>query len=332
MITYLDKSIAILKDYQTIFPKFTQSKNKDYFPMKFIQLCLYLFLILTSCSEVKKNEKVIIPTKKIIKEASAISDTSPMIFFEGGTIEIGSNTGEDNQKPAFEMKIESFYLDKNLVTVSDFREFILKTGYVTDADKFGDSGVFLFENGGWLLLAGANWEFPLGKSKPKAIDTHPVTQVSWQDAQEYASWVGKRLPTEFEWEFAAKNGKNGSDKYAWGNSLILNDTYMANVWQGSSAKDPSVLDGYLLTSPVGTFSETKSGLTDMGGNVWQWCSNSYTPYPANQNNEQTDTAIKSLRGGSFMYDEALENSFTTTFRNKNSVDTSLFNIGFRCAK
>lgn len=258
------------------------------------------------------------------------TDISNMIFFKGGTIIIGSEKGAANESPVFEKHIAPFYLDKNLVSVADFRKFILAMNYKTEADNFGDSGVFLFDRGEWTLLNGANWEYPLGKTKPKSIDNHPVTHVSWNDAKAYANWVGKRLPSEFEWEYAAKNG--GNSTYAWGETVLLNGVHMANVWQGNSVKENNALDGFLLTSPVGLFGETSAGLTDMAGNVWQWCENSYASYPGNPNQESSVPNVKSTRGGSFMFDQALEKSFTTTFRAKNSTDTSLFNTGFRCAK
>lgn len=302
--------------------------------MKFNLACIFMFVLICSCEKPKKKvvqkKESPLPKENIITK---VADTSNMIYFEGGMINIGSDKGELNERPVFEMKIEPFYLDKNLVSVGDFREFILATNYKTEADKFGDSGVFSFKNGSWSLLPGANWEYPLGRNEAIALDNHPVTQVSWNDATAYAKWAGKRLPTEFEWEYAAKNGENNENRYAWGNALIINDKYMANVWQGGDdLSKPDVQDGFLLTSPIGAFGETESGLTDMGGNVWQWCANNFQPYPQNQNSTSGDSNVKSTRGGSFMYDQAFENSFTVTFRGKNSTDTSLFNTGFRCAK
>lgn len=306
-------------------------------PHIFMKLRIIIFLLsilFASCEKEKKTKvqkKAPIEVEEIKKAKEA--DISNMIYFEGGMITIGSEEGELSERPVFEMKIEPFYLDKNLVTVAEFRIFIEETNHKTEAYKFGDSGVFSFNTGTWTLLQGANWEYPLGKSKEKAIDDHPVTQVSWNDAMAYAKWAGKRLPTEFEWEYAAKNGKNNNDKYAWGKELIIDGKYKANVWQGENdPTKPKAEDGYLLTSPVGVFGETKSGLNDMGGNVWQWCSNVFQPYPYDAQSKAGQPNIKSTRGGSFMYDQAYENSFTTTFRGKNTSDTSLFNTGFRCAK
>ena len=299
--------------------------------MKLYSILIAFILLIVSCKEAPKKTVKESKPAEIVK-VSVEADTSAMVYFEGGTIEIGSVKGLSNEQPVFEKQLKSFYLDKNLVTVAEFRKFIESTSYTTEADKFGDSGVFLFETNNWTLLKGANWEYPLGPDKEKAQDNHPVTQVSFNDAKAYAAWVGKRLPTEFEWEFAAKNGVNATNKYAWGNELIVNGKYMANVWQGTTIDDKTVLDGYLLTSPIGTFGETKMGLTDMGGNVWQWCDSYYKPYPENLNAAPVNSTVRSTRGGSFMFDQALEKSYTTTFRGQNSIDTSLFNMGFRCAK
>lgn len=292
----------------------------------------FILVFVVSCTEAPKKSNKNVKSTIEIKKTPIEVDTSSMIYFEGGPIEIGSINGLPNEQPVFKKDIAPFYLDKNLVTVSEFRQFIDATGYITEADKFGDSGVFSFETGNWDLLKGANWEYPLGPKEEKATNNHPVTHVSFNDAKAYAAWVGKRLPTEFEWEYAAKNGAKSSNKYAWGNELVVDGKYMANVWQGASVTDKTILDGFLLTSPVGTFGETESGLTDMGGNVWQWCDSYYKPYPENLNAPPQKPTIRSTRGGSFMYDQALEKSYTTTFRGQNSVDTSLFNMGFRCAK
>jgi len=300
--------------------------------MKNLHYLLLIAVVFMACKETTKTkEKNKTPIETVQTIPNEV-DTSGMVYFEGGTILIGSNDNSFDEKPAFDKKIEPFYIDKNLVTVAEFRNFVKITSYKTEADKFGDSGVFLFETGNWTLLKGANWEYPLGRDKPTAEDNHPVTHVSWNDAKAYAGYIGKRLPTEFEWEFAAKNGKNTTNKYAWGNDLVENGKYMANVWQGKSVQEMNVLDGYLLTSPVGVFGETASGLTDMGGNVWQWCENYFKSYPEDETIAPQDLNIRTTRGGSFMFDEALGNSFTTTFRAKNSIDTSLFNTGFRCAK
>lgn len=301
-----------------------------------MKLCIPFFSILflvISCKDNRKKDiqKNTAPLKK--EEIAPIlieADTSNMVSFKGGTILIGSENGAPNEAPTFETQIAPFLLDKNLVSVADFRKFIEATSYKTEADKFGDSYVFLFDQGDWILMKGANWEYPLGETKPKSLDNHPVTHVSWNDAKAYASWVRKRLPTEFEYEFAAKNG--GNTMYPWGNTVLKNGKHMANVWQGATLKKPKALDGFLRTSPIGHYGESPAGLTDIVGNVWQWTETIYASYPGNENPEPIDPKIRITRGGAFMFDQALEKSFTTTFRGKNSTNTSTFNQGFRCAK
>lgn len=305
--------------------------------MKLIIPVVCIFLLLSSCkNNTKKSDdssvqkKSLTDEKTISTSVSTKVDMSNMVFFNGGTAQIGSDKGMPNEQPAFETEVAPFYLDKNLVSVADFRKFIEATNHKTEAEKYGDSGVFMFDKGEWTLLKGANWEYPLGETKPKAADNHPVTQVSWNDAQAYASWTGKRLPTEYEYEFAAKNGKNSI--YPWGSTALKNGKHMTNVWQGVDVKQADVKDGYLLTSPIGHYPPSEAGLSDIVGNVWQWTQDVYRSYPGNKNPEPEDSKVRTMRGGSFMFDQALEKSFTTTFRSKISADTSLFNTGFRCAK
>jgi sulfatase modifying factor 1 len=229
------------------------------------------------------------------------------------------------------VSVEPFYIDKSPVTVAQFRQFIQTTGFKTEAEKFGDSGVFNFDRQAWELLPGANWRKPFGPSGPNAEDNHPVTHVSWNDAVAYAEWAGKRLPTEVEWEYAARSGENSGEKFSWGNEVSKDGLYFANVWQGPINSTES-LDGYLFTSPVGAFGENKAGLTDMGGNVWEWCADNYKPYPGNPEPVREDPKVKIIRGGSFFYDQSGEDSYSVSGRSMNSHETSLFNTGFRCAK
>ena len=259
------------------------------------------------------------------------SVNSEMVYFKGGEITIGSNDRTPEEYPAHKVSVKPFYIDKHLVTVADFREFIEATGFETEAHKYGDAGVYLFEINKWELVKGATWEYPLGPNKPKAKDDHPVTQVSWFDAVAYCKWAGKRLPKEAEWEFAARNGKNTSQAYSWGNEIFIDGRFKANTWQGELT-DPQGADGYKLTSPVGVFGETESGLTDMGGNVWQWCADIFKPYPGNTQPYQMNEQVKVTRGGSFFFDQFGDLHHSVSFRAKNSAETSLFNHGFRCAK
>jgi sulfatase modifying factor 1 len=272
--------------------------------------------------------------QKSVVVAKEKKDFTGMVHFPGGEIKIGTNSARNYEKPVFTTKVQSFWLDKNLVTVKEFRDFIKETGYKTDADKFGNSLVFNFKTGQWEFVDGANWEYPFGRAKDAAKDDHPVTQVSYHDAKAYAEWAGKRLPTEIEWEYAARNGKNTGQNFPWGNELVVNGKYMANVWQGPLQPEPEVKDGFLYTSPVGYYGETPAGLTDMSGNVWQWTDSYFMPYPGSPHEGRAgpDENSRVLRGGSFMYDEYGPLSNSVWFRSMNTVETSLFNMGFRCAR
>ncbi len=254
-----------------------------------------------------------------------------MVFFEGGDFLMGSETGLPNERPVHQVKVDPFYIDKHPVTVAQFRRFIKATGFKTEAEKFGDSGIFNLEKQTWELLPGTSWQKPFGPAGPDAEDNHPATHVSWNDAKAFCEWVGKRLPTEAEWEYAARSGKNTGTKFSWGNEITINGKHQSNTWQGT-INSPETDDGYLFTSPVGAFSENEAGLTDMGGNVWQWCADAYRPYPGSKEPYRVNQDLKVIRGGSFFFDQNGENSFTVSGRSMNSQETSLFNTGFRCAQ
>jgi len=300
---------------------------------------LFLLLFLFSCSgnqsqksnsEIQKVESNKNTAIKIESKNSIVISEGEMIFFEGGTFLMGSETGLPQEKPVHEVTVKAFKIDKSPVTVAQFRTFVETTAYKTEAEKFGDSGVFNLEKQNWELMPGAFWQKPFGAAGPDAENNHPVTHVSWNDAVAYANWAGKRLPTEAEWEFAARSGKNSENKFSWGNEISLDGKYFANTWQGE-LKTPEVKDGYLYTSPVGTFGENEAGLTDMGGNVWQWCADTYKAYPGSTAPIREDPNVKTIRSGSFFYDQYGEDSYSVSGRSMNSHETSLFNTGFRCA-
>jgi len=282
----------------------------------------------TTITEEKTTQPVLSESKD---SSTAAAISNEMVFFNGGTFKMGSEEGLPNEQPVHEVKIAPFHIDKTPVTVNQFRIFIAATGYKTEAEKFGDSGVFNLDRQTWELLPGAYWKKPFGPSGPDAEGDHPVTHVSWNDAVAYASWAQKRLPTEAEWEYAARSGKNSSNRFSWGASVTINGEYHANTWQGA-INAPEVLDGYLFTSPVGAYKPNEAGLTDMGGNVWQWCADNYKLYPGNSEPYREDTNIKVIRSGSFFFDQNEEYSFSVSGRSMNSHETSLFNTGFRCAK
>lgn len=305
---------------------------------------LFIFLFLVSCGGNQSKQKTTenkkeVPTPEVKTEKKSEQKTnklkripeSEMVSFEGGSFLMGSEKGLAQEQPVHKVTLKPFSIDKSPVTVAQFRVFIETTGYKTEAERFGDSGVFNLEAQSWELLKGAFWVKPFGPNGPASADDHPVTHVSWNDAQAYAKWAGKRLPTEAEWEYAARSGKNSGEKFSWGNEVSLKNKYFANTWQGSMAK-PENLDGFLFTCPVGTFGENEAGLTDMGGNVWQWCADTYKGYPGSSAGIHEDESVKTIRSGSFFFDQYGEDSFSVSGRSGNSHETSLFNTGFRCAK
>jgi len=289
---------------------------------------LALFLVLASFSACNSNKKA---DNSISESTINITPGAEMVDIKGGVFLMGSNNGLPNEKPAHEIKVADFRLDIYPVTVAEFAKFVAATSYQTDAERFGDSGVFNFQTRTWELKPGATWRKPLGPEFEAAQDNHPVTQVSWNDARAYCQWAKKRLPTEAEWEYAARNAGSTTSLYSWGNESVSDGQFKANVWQGSDINAPQGEDGFTFTSPVGQYGFNKIGLADMGGNVWNWCDDTFSMYPGSNENYTIDPNSKVMRGGSFFFDPALEKSYTVTFRAPNTAETSLFNMGFRCA-
>jgi sulfatase modifying factor 1 len=227
-------------------------------------------------------------------------------------------------------------MDIHPVTVADFRTFINATKYQTEAEKFGNGGIIdESTDKQWILKDGANWHHPMGPDFPAAPDNHPVTQVSWNDANAYAKWAGKRLPCEIEWEHAARNARNSRDIYPWGNDIQTQGRYNANIWQGKFPEKNFNEDGFATTSPVGKFGKTPLGLTDMSGNVWEWQSNLKFNYEAlfrtpiregDLSNERAE------RGGSFLCEPTWCHGYRVSGRSSSTSETSLFHVGFRCVK
>ncbi len=270
-----------------------------------------------------------------IAQISELQGNAPkeMVLIPGGKATIGSNAGLPEEQPEFTTEVASFYMDRNLVTVADFREFVEETGYKTYSDRIGDGIVFDFDLAQWIIKEGVNWEYPLGKLHPKAPDNHPVTLLTRHDAEAYLEWAGKRLPTEIEWEHAARGITNREDPYAWGRELVKNGKFMANTWVGEFPFRNIADDGFIMTSPVGEFGETEMGLTDMGGNVWEWTSSwfrSYAdrdkPYRPNQNSQVV------IRGGSFMCHKSYCHGYRVSARSNTPPDNNMFHIGFRGVK
>lgn len=280
--------------------------------MKYLYL-LSLLLLLFSCQKKAKES-----TASFAKEAQY-----------GGMIQVPAGSFQWQGKTE---QIPSFWIDQHPVTIVEFRAFITATNYKTEAEIYDDAGVFNIEKKTWELVKGANWAFPFGKEKAKAEDTHPVTQVAYKDVLAYCEWAKKRLPTELEWEYAARGGGKVNTNYPWGdNEIQQNGKYRANVWQGLFPVTNKVEDGFQYTSPVGEYGTSALGLADISGNVWEWTSDWDTKsIPPNE--KPSENSAKILRGGSFLCEPSWCHGYTLFGKSSTAVNTSLFHVGFRCVK
>lgn len=255
----------------------------------------------------------------------------------------------DGEGPQRRVWVDAFFMEEHEVTNQQFQHFINQTGYVTEAERFGDSFVFeemLTEElkntisqavaaaPWWLPVKGANWRHPEGPGS-SVLDRmdHPVLHVSWNDAQAYCKWAKRRLPTEAEWEYACRGGLQDR-LYPWGNKLLPKGQHYANLWQGDFPVKNTGDDGYVGTSPVMSFPANGYGLYEMVGNAWEWTADWWTvhhPSEVKRNprgpNSGTDRVKK---GGSYMCHKSYCYRYRCAARSQNTPDSSASNLGFRC--
>ena len=274
-------------------------------------------------------------------EKSQLAKLAPMVSLSGGTFNMGDNRGTLlDQRPAHLVDISPFLLDKYPVTYRQFQLFVDATAYLTTAERQGWGYVFDKNAGEWGKMTGASWRKPDGKNRldDTTLD-HPVTQVSWVDANAFCRWAGKRLPTEAEWEYAARGGLV-NNAYPWGEHRLVDGKQMANDWQGWFPQDNTGADGFLLTSPVDNFPANPFGLYDMAGNVWEWCRDWYSPQyyqfsPKEnpQGPEQPDPkqAGHVVRGGSFLSADNNGAAIRVVVRSYQPEKASYQDVGFRAA-
>jgi sulfatase modifying factor 1 len=248
-----------------------------------------------------------------------------MVLIKGETFRMGSDDEMPDESPAHEVRVESFWMDAREVTVGEFAKFVEATGYKTDAEQFGWSGAFDRETGDWKRVDGADWRHPEGPASQAAAN-EPVCQVSWRDASEYARWAGKRLPTEAEWEYAARGGLSGK-RYAWGDELRPQGKPVANWWQGEFPARDTGEDGFKGRAPVGSFA----------GNFGVWCGYwyaeaSYASAPRENPAGPPAGEERVIRGGSWMCAENFCSNYRVAARSHATPDTGLDNLGFRCAR
>ena len=299
-----------------------------------------------------------------------------MIRITGGTFRMGSDKHYPEEAPSHRATVESFWIDRTPVTNRQFREFVNATGHVTFAElapKAEDypgalphmlkAGSLVFSppkhrvslqdwSQWWQFKFGANWRRPYGpRSSISGLDAHPVVHVAYADAKAYAQWAGKELPTEAEWEFAARGGLEQAE-FAWGGELAPGGRLMANTWQGELPLENIASDGYTRTSPVTAFPPNGYGIHDMIGNVWEWTADWWSarhtsdapkacciptnprggPQSASYDPCQPNVKIprKVLKGGSHLCAPNYCRRYRPAARHAEPIDTSTSHVGFRC--
>lgn len=297
-----------------------------------------------------------------------------MVRIEGGSFVMGSDHHYPEERPAHKVAVDGFWIDRHAVTNRQFARFVEATGHVTLAEKPADpadypgadpamlapaSVVFVPPPGRvdlrnqynwWQYVAGADWRHPRGRdSGVEGLDDHPVVHVAYEDALAYAQWLGKDLPTEAEWEFAAKGGSDGTE-FAWGDELVPDGRHMANTWQGEFPWEARPEDGHLWTAPVGSFDPNGYGLYDMIGNVWEWTSDWYQEHGRLQqhacctllnprggeressmdHNNAVRIPRRVMKGGSHLCAPNYCRRYRPAARMAQPVDTSTCHVGFRC--
>ena len=315
----------------------------------------------------------------LIRPQTAASEASPhadMIWIPGGTFRMGSDKHYAEETPVHSVTVGGFWIDRTPVTNRQFRAFVSATGHVTFAEIAPDAknypgalphmlrpGSLVFNppkhpvdlgdwSQWWTFKFGADWRRPYGpRSSLSGLNDHPVVHVAYSDALAYAKWAGKDLPTEAEWEFAARGGLDGAE-FAWGAEFTPDGKPMANTWQGGFPRENLRLDGYERTSPVTAFPPNGYGVHDMIGNVWEWTSDWYSPrheadaqkaccVPRNPRGGPQDASYdpcqpaikiprKVLKGGSHLCAPNYCRRYRPAARHPEPVDTSTSHVGFRC--
>ncbi len=279
-----------------------------------------------------------------------------LIDLAGGSFLMGTEDAvgfaADGEGPVREVTLSPFRMDAHTVTNEQFAEFVDDTGYVTEGERYGWCFVFhllvskqavkrrqVRQVPGlqwWLAVEGADWRHPEGKgSNIRRRMDHPVVQISWNDAQAYAAWAGKRLPTEAEWEYAARGGLE-QKRFPWGDELTPGGRHMCNIWQGAFPRINTAEDGYIGTAPARTYAPNGYGLYCVSGNVWEWCADWWSPDyhvsgPREDPTGPPTGQARVTRGGSYLCHDSYCNRYRVAARTGNTPDSATGNTGFRCA-
>ncbi|MDE2768307.1 MAG: formylglycine-generating enzyme family protein [Chloroflexota bacterium] len=279
-----------------------------------------------------------------------------MARIRGGEYRMGtedrSGFPADGEGPVRAVRVDTFRIDITAVTNAQFAEFIAASGYRTEAETFGWSYVFHMlaseeikrrtpqrpdSTPWWVPVSGATWAAPEGPGS--VVDDrmdHPVIHVSWNDALAYCDWSGTRLPTEAEWEYAARGGLD-QRRYPWGDKLTPKGEHRCNIWQGTFPETNSSADGWISTAPVDAYKPNGFGLYNTSGNVWEWCADWFSPshhLRAERRNPQgpPQGQRRVLRGGSYLCHRSYCNRYRVAARSSNTPDSSAGNLGFRCVR
>jgi len=273
----------------------------------------------------------------------------PSGTFVMGNTSLENGFFEDAETPVQLMTVACFDMDETSVTNKCFQTFINETRYQTDAERFGNSSVFYllipevnrkdYQSVGkmfwWLTVPGASWKHPEGPTSDiKERMDHPVVHVSYDDAIAYCKWANKRLPTEVEWEYVARNKQDAL--YPWGEELLKGNQHHCNIWQGNFPFENTQEDGFLGTAPVKSFEVNQYGIYQMIGNIWEWCANpSKIPLSELATGQSKTGPIKdefAIRGGSFLCHQSYCKRYRVFSRNGSYRENTTSNMGFRCAK
>ena len=277
-----------------------------------------------------------------------------MIPLAGGSFLIGSEDRwaypSDGEGPVREVSLDAFWIDRDAVSNEAFASFVEATGHVSEAELFGWSFVFagmlprdfpptqgVVEAPWWRRVDGADWRHPEGpRSSLEGRDRHPVVHVSWEDAVAFCGWAGKRLPTEAEWEFAARGGLEGRP-FPWGEEREPGGEHWMNVWQGDFPAKNTVADGYYGTCPVDAFPPNGYGLRNVTGNVWEWVADWFDPGfrsrdRAHDPRGPATGGSRLQKGGSYLCHDSYCRRYRVAARQGSTPDSSTGNVGFRCAR
>lgn len=305
-----------------------------------------------------KREQVVAPSAskagvEVVEKSEKIKNEGNLVGIPGGEFLMGTEDQEgfvaDGEGPVRKVHVKPFLISKYAVTNAQFKQFIEETNYKTDAERYDWSFVFhLFvskqareqvvgvpkETPWWYAVKGASWKHPEGlDSSIEGRMDHPVVHVSWNDAMAYCNWAGMRLPTESEWEYAARGGLV-QKKYPWGNQLKVNNEHQCNIWQGKFPLENTAEDGYLTTAPVNAYEPNGYGLYNVSGNVWEWCADIFQVDHSTQlllAEQLPSNAAHVIKGGSYLCHKSYCNRYRVAARSRNTADSSSGNMGFRCA-